>query len=159
VNDAWLRREIAKGVAGLLALRLDGAPAADSATKTADIWLVAMTKGRDWDEKKDAVRIRKAFETLFATCERWPAPALLLRELQARPPELRLPKPKRTDRQIKTGNEALDQLLATMKGKARTNSALKTDRQFEDSRRQAMASAVEMQNTASQTTYMEQQNR
>lgn len=158
MNDAWLRREIAKGVAGLLALRLDGAPAADSATKTADIWLVAVTKGRDWDEEKDAVRIRKAFETLFATCERWPAPAQLLRELQARPPELRLPKPRRTDKQIKTGNEALDHLVATMKGRVRTTSALKTDRQFEDSRRLAMASAAQMQNEASQSTHMEVRN-
>lgn len=158
MNDAWLRREIAKGVAGLLALRLDGAPAADSATKTADIWLVAMTKGRDWDEGKDAGRIRKAFETLFATCERWPAPALLLRELQTRPPELRLPKPRRTDKQIKTGNEALDHLLATIKGRVRTNSALKTTRQFEDTRRQAMASATEMHKEASQPTFTEEQN-
>lgn len=157
MNDAWLRREIAKGVAGLLALRLDGAPAADSATKTADIWLVAMTKGRDWEEGKDAGRIRKAFETLFATCERWPAPAQLLRELQTRPPELRLPKPRRTDKQIKTGNAALDHLVATMKGRAHTNSALKTNRQFEDSRRQAMASTLEMQNEAPQPTFMEEQ--
>lgn len=157
MGNGWLKREIAKGVTGLLALRLDGAPAADAATKTADIWLVAMTKGREWNEERDASRIAKAFETLFANCERWPPPALLLRELPTQPVEQHYIKQKRTEEQIRTGNEALDQLMAGMKRRANPDAALKSDNEIEESKKQAMAAFAELQGKASKPTDMEQQ--
>jgi len=155
MDDAWLKREIAAGVSGLIALRLDGAPAADSAIKTAEIWLIAMTKGRGWDEARDVVRIRKAFETLFATCERWPAPAQLLRELPVEQQEERISKPKRTEKQIQTGNAALDQMMVTMKRRANPGAALKTDHQIEEAKKQAVAALVELQHTTSRPMNMD----
>ena len=155
MDSGWLKREIAKGVTGLLALRLDGAPAADAATKTADIWLVAMTKGREWNEKQDASRIAKAFETLFANCERWPPPALLLRELPIQPVEQRYIKQERTEKQIQTGNEALDQIMAGMKRRANPGAALKTDDEIEDSKKQAFEALAELANQGTQQTSME----
>ena len=156
MSNGWLKREIAKGVTGLLALRLDGAPAADAATKTADIWLVAMTKGREWNEDRDASRIAKAFESLFANCERWPPPALLLRELPIQPVEQRYIKQQRTEEQIRTGNEALDQLMAGMKRRANPGAALKTDNEIQESKKQAMAAFAELQAKASKPMNMEQ---
>lgn len=156
MDNSWLKREIAKGVTGLLALRLDGAPAADAATKTADIWLVAMTKGREWNEDQDALRIAKAFETLFANCERWPPPALLLRELPIHPVERRYIRQKRTEEQIRTGNKALDELTARMKRRADPGTALKTDSEIQESRKQAMAAFAELQDRASKPMNMEQ---
>lgn len=155
MDNSWLKREIAKGVTGLLALRLDGAPAADAATKTADIWLVAMTKGREWNEKQDASRIAKAFETLFANCERWPPPALLLRELPIQPVEQRYIKQERTEKQIQTGNEALDQIMAGMKRRANPGAALKTDDEIEDSKKLAFEALAELANQGTQQTSME----
>lgn len=155
MNNSWLKREIAKGVTGLLALRLDGAPAADAATKTADIWLVAMTKGREWDEKQDAPRIAKAFETLFANCERWPPPALLLRELPIQPVEQRYIKQQRTEKQIQTGNKALDQIMSGMKRRSNPGAALKTDNEIEDSKKQALAVLAELAIQGNQQTSME----
>ncbi|MFJ3469078.1 hypothetical protein [Pseudomonas sp. NPDC090201] len=156
MHEAWLKREIAAGVSGLLALRLDGSPAADAMVKTAEIWLIAMTKGREWKEEQDSVRIRKAFETLFATCERWPPPALLLRELPVQPVEQRQIKHKRTEEQIRTGNKALDQITAGMKRRANPDAALKTDNQIEETKRQAMAALAELQDRANKPMNMEQ---
>ncbi|MEX5342993.1 hypothetical protein [Pseudomonas sp. I2] len=141
----WLEREVASGLMGLIALRLDGAPAADTVSSTLDIWLVALTKGREWEEHIDAARIRKAFEVLFATCERWPAPARLLRELPPRTPALALPKPKRTEEQIKTGNAALDGIISGMRRGARANTAQKTDRQLDTAKQEAEALLQELQ--------------
>lgn len=154
--EAWLRREIANGVSGLLVLRLDGSPAADATIKTAEIWLIAMTKGREWKEERDAVRIRKAFETLFATCERWPAPAQLLRELPVEQQQERISKPKRTDKQIQTGNAALDQIMAGMKRRANPDAALKTDNEIEETKKQALAALAELESRASQQMKMEE---
>ncbi len=113
--DKWLEREVAQGLMGLIALRLDGAPAADSVTQTMDIWLVALTRGRCWEEEHDAVRLQHAFSTLFATCDRWPAPARLLRELPARKGVPVLAKPVLTDEQRMNGRKKLGELIASLK--------------------------------------------
>lgn len=89
--NKWLEREFARGLQGLVALRLSGAPAEDSITLTLDVWLAAVSGlARGWHEHLDAPRIRKAFATLYRTCERWPAPRHFLDCLDARspPPEL-----------------------------------------------------------------------
>ncbi|SDI84199.1 hypothetical protein SAMN05216588_12631 [Pseudomonas flavescens] len=113
--DKWLEREVAQGLMGLIALRLDGAPAADSVTQTMDIWLVALSKGRYWEEEQDAERFKQAFSTLFATCDRWPAPARLLREMPARKGLPALPKPELTDTQRTNGRRQLADLIASLK--------------------------------------------
>lgn len=96
----WLERELARGLQGLVALRLNGAPAEDSITLTLDVWLAAVSgMARGWHEHLDAPRIRKAFATLYRTCERWPAPGQLLGCLEHRPVPAALPVPAVTEEQ------------------------------------------------------------
>lgn len=154
----WLEREVASGLMGLIALRLDGAPAADTVSATLDIWLVALSKGREWDEQEDAVRIQKAFEVLFASCERWPAPARLLRELPSREPVKSLPKPKRSDKQIETGNAALDGIVAGIRRGTRARQT-KTERQIDADKVGAEAVFDHLQREALISKTMEQTNK
>jgi hypothetical protein len=113
--DDWFERELVSGLSGLVALRLDGAPAADAITLTLDIWLVALKKSQRWDEHQDTTRIRSAFETLFASCERWPAPARLIRELPARIESSASPKPTLTDEQRANGRQKISEILNGLK--------------------------------------------
>ena len=92
--EKWLEREIARGLQGLIALRLTGAPADDSVTLTLDVWLAAIeSQAVTWNEQLDAERVRRAFRTLYRLCDRWPAPKLFLDNLGNRdpptPPEAR----------------------------------------------------------------------
>ncbi|MCS5516183.1 hypothetical protein NWF32_17075 [Pseudomonas qingdaonensis] len=112
-------------------------------------------QGQQTEEHVDAPRIRKAFETLFATCERWPAPAQLLREMPAPELPLQIEKQKRTNKQIQTGNAALDQLTARLKRRANPDAALKSDEQIEDSKKQALGALAELASRATQQTNMD----
>ncbi|ODB37729.1 hypothetical protein A9L43_22435 [Pseudomonas mosselii] len=158
--EKWFERAIVAGFQGLVALRLDGAPAADAVTKTLDIWLIALTKNREWDEAQDTARIRETFETLFSSCEKWPSPARFLRDLKPRELPPGLPKPERTDEQLKTGNVALDGIVARLRGRvaAQRVTILKTNRQFEYSRQAAGLIATAEQQRADQQTNTEQHN-
>jgi hypothetical protein len=113
--DDWLQREVIAGLMGLVALRLDGAPAADAVTHTLDVWIVALRKAQRWDEKTDAVRIRSGFEALFATCERWPVPATLIREIPVRPSLQAAPKPVITDQQRANGRMRINEIIDALK--------------------------------------------
>lgn len=113
--DDWLQREVIAGLMGLVALRLDGAPAADAVTHTLDVWMVALRKAQRWDEKTDAVRIRSAFEALFASCERWPAPATLIRAIPGRPSLQAPPKPALTDLQRANGRMRISEIIDALK--------------------------------------------
>jgi hypothetical protein len=86
---AWLMNEIADGLSALVALRLDGGPAHDSAVMTAKTWAVAfMAQPRLWDCQRDAPRVRAAFATLAGQVTRWPTPRQLLDALPPVPPPL-----------------------------------------------------------------------
>ena len=92
--EKWLEREIARGLQGLIALRLAGAPADDSVTLTLDVWLAAIEcQAVTWNEQADAERIRRAFRTLYRICERWPPPKVFLDNLGNRDPPPALPPP------------------------------------------------------------------
>lgn len=94
VVKKWLEREVARGLQGLIALRLPGAPADDSVTMTLDIWCAALdSQTVAWSEELDAQRIKSAFLTLYRICDRWPAPKHLLDNLGNRdpPPALAAP--------------------------------------------------------------------
>ncbi len=53
---------------------MDRTPATDLIPGTVRAWHEAVTTGRDWDQGRDAPRIRAAFVTLAQTRESWPAP-------------------------------------------------------------------------------------
>ena len=54
-------------------------------------WAETLAAGRDWDEDRDAPRIRAAFRTLAERCRRWPAPADFFDALpRIEPPRVRL---------------------------------------------------------------------
>src|SRR3546814_8252080 len=82
-NPNWLNDEIRRGLSRLVCLCLDSAPAVDLVEGTAQAWLTALTRGRAWDEQRDAPRVRAAFDTLLANAQRWP----ILRDLLAAMPE------------------------------------------------------------------------
>lgn len=117
--DDWLKREVVAGLMGLVALRLDGAPPGDAITHTLEVWLLALWKRQRWSEEQDAERIRSAFASLFANCERWPAPATLLQEMQPRFEKPALPRPALTDEQRAEGRKRVDQILNGLKQRNR----------------------------------------
>lgn len=113
--EKWLEREIARGLQGLIALRLIGAPADDSVTLTLDIWLTALdSMSVLWDEQQDAERIRRAFRTLYRICDRWPAPKLFLDNLGNRDPPKALPPPRITPEEMKRNKQRVNDLIARL---------------------------------------------
>ena len=110
--EKWLEREIARGLQGLIALRLTGAPADDSVTLTLDVWLVAMESlSVHWNEQLDAERVRRAFRTLYRICDRWPPPKLFLDNLGNRDPPPALPPPQISEEQRKKNVAQLRELM------------------------------------------------
>jgi len=112
VVEKWLEREIARGLQGLIALRLTGAPADDSVTLTLDVWLAAIESlSVNWNEQLDAERVRRAFRTLYRICDRWPAPKLFLDNLGNRDPPKALPPPQISEEQRKKNVALLRELM------------------------------------------------
>lgn len=155
--EKWFERAIVAGFQGLITLRLDGAPPADAVNLTLDIWLVALTKNRKWDEAEDAERIRETFESLFASCERWPSPARFMRDLKPRKLPPGLPKPERSQAQVERGQASLKEIVDALKGRVRaqTVTSLKTGTQIEYTRQHAGQVAAKLQDT--EPMNMEQQ--
>lgn len=120
MTSRWLEREFARGLQGLVALRLSGAPAEDSITLTLDVWLAAVSGlARGWHEHLDAPRIRKAFATLYRTCERWPAPAQFLNCLEHRAPPPALPAPAMTEEQRQKNLQRIQHIKQQLRNKVR----------------------------------------
>ena len=118
--EKWLEREIARGLQGLIALRLAGAPADDSVTLTLDVWLAAIEcQAVTWNEQADAERIRRAFRTLYRICDRWPPPKVFLDNLGNRDPPPALPPPPISKEERKK-NVARIQEIMKMLGRAKS---------------------------------------
>lgn len=123
--EKWLEREIARGLQGLLALRLTGAPADDSVTLTLDIWLAALElHAVTWSERLDAERIRQAFRALYRACERWPAPKHLLDNLGNRDPPPSLPAPQMSTAQRQQNSAKLREITAMLAERKSMQSAI-----------------------------------
>ena len=110
----WFRREIADGLSALYALMLDGHPAADILSRTADVWETALWKGRAWDADLDPPRLREAFRRLAASAQRWPHPAQLIDRLPQRRPQRALPAPQISDEQRQANIRKLRSLARTI---------------------------------------------
>jgi hypothetical protein len=91
----WLEQRVIEGIQGLLVMRLEGAPAADTINATVDMWLEAlMACGTTWQEDLDAARVTEAFRQLTHRREQWPPPRTLLNVMPARAPQQALPPPR-----------------------------------------------------------------
>lgn len=113
--EKWLEREIARGLQGLIALRLSGAPADDSVTLTLDVWLAAIESlSVNWNEQLDAERVRRAFRTLYRICDRWPPPKVFLDNLGNRDPPPALPPPPISEEQRKKNVALLRELMTKL---------------------------------------------
>lgn len=80
----WVTREIITGIQKLSCLGLDREPAAELAEGTVAAWVEAVTLGKEWDERLDATRFRKAFTILAQTSSMWPTPKAFLEAMPAR---------------------------------------------------------------------------
>ena len=113
--EKWLEREIARGLQGLIALRLAGAPADDSVTLTLDVWLAAIEcQAVTWNEQADAERIRRAFRTLYRICDRWPPPKVFLDNLGNRDPPPALPPPPISNEERKKNVARIQEIMKTL---------------------------------------------
>lgn len=95
----WFRVCIGDGLQRLYALRLDGTPAAETITLTAQAWAESLWQcGIAWDQEQDPPRLEAAFNAVARNALRWPGPALLRQHLpsRARPGAKRLPDPRHT---------------------------------------------------------------
>ena len=113
--EKWLEREIARGLQGLIALRLSGAPADDSVTLTLDVWLAAIESlSVNWNEQLDAERVRRAFRTLYRICDRWPPPKVFLDNLGNRDPPPALPPPPISKEERKKNVARIQEIMKTL---------------------------------------------
>lgn len=114
----WIEREVSRGLQGLIALRLPGAPGADTVAMTLDVWLAALgPRAAGWQESPDAARIRQAFGELFRRCTAWPAPRDLLDALPARAPPQALPPPPMTPEQRARNRARVAELIDALNRK------------------------------------------
>jgi hypothetical protein len=75
MRPEWLKKSVIKGLQGMLMLRLQGSPSGDTIESLANAWLAVLASlPHTWDQARDEPRIRRAFLTMAANCERWPAP-------------------------------------------------------------------------------------
>lgn len=108
----WIEREVARGLQGLIALRLSGAPGEDAVVLTLDIWLAALAQRvSGWTEELDAPRIQAAFRALYSQCTQWPTPRQLLDAVPPRAPAPALPAPQLTPEQRARNRARLDALM------------------------------------------------
>lgn len=113
--EKWLEREIARGLQGLLALRLIGSPAEDSIELTLDVWLAAIESlSVNWNEQLDAERVRRAFRTLYRICDRWPPPKLFMDHMGHRDQQMALPPPPCSPEERMRNRARLREMIASL---------------------------------------------
>lgn len=118
-DNSWLNEAIAQGLMGLVALRLPNTPPEEVIVKTAKIWVLALTKGcgGQWVEDEDRWRIEKAFVRLYADCEFFPSPKMLIERLPKRKqPEVFMLERKVTDEERLRTQQMCKKMMAILKG-------------------------------------------
>lgn len=113
----WFADAIVDGLMGLHVLSLDRRPPADQIDYTAQVWIESLWPLKEWDEELDAERIRAAFARLVRDCDRWPAPIDFRRALPERPPQPRLPAPKRTESERKAARKRIQSMIEEALGR------------------------------------------
>jgi hypothetical protein len=103
----WFDKRIRRGLAALMALRMEAHPPADAVEATAKVWVQALWPGRLWDETLDADRIGEAFRQIALHETRWPTPAVFLRYLPARKLPQALPPPALSEEQMERARAVL----------------------------------------------------
>lgn len=118
--DDWIVREVSGGIARLLTLSLDRAPAIDTIKGTVHTWCESISEGRVWDEQRDAWRFQAAFRRLAREATRWPTPSQFLTMLPAARAQRALAKPKPNPEVAKAAiDEALEILRTVPKDEQR----------------------------------------
>ena len=117
VPAPWFAKRIRRGLAALVALRLEGHPAADMVEATAQVWVQALWPGRVWEEAADSGRIGETFRQITLHETRWPAPAVFLRYLPARAPLAALPAPKLSAAEKEANKARLQKMLDELAGR------------------------------------------
>lgn len=118
-SDHWLLDEIKAGIKRLNTLVLDQHPPSDAINATAAVWYDTIRRRGSWT--RDATpRFRAAFDTLCATCRRWPAPADLLaslpRTITTAPTDRRLMSDTGRERGMRALSEIASQLKIAPRG-------------------------------------------
>ncbi len=122
-NPKWLNVSIAQGLAGLVLLRLPNTPPEDMIKATAKVWVTALTTVKlygGWNEVEDKWRIESAFTRLYAECDRFPSPKMLIERLPKRK-VLELPEPQITKEQQEINRQRIAALIRTVRGKTTIN--------------------------------------
>lgn len=102
-NKNWLNATIAQGLGGLVLLRLPNQPPEELIKQTAKVWVIALESVKlygGWNEEDDKWRIEKGFQCLYAECDRFPAPKMLIERMPKRKAVEALPAPALSDEQV-----------------------------------------------------------
>jgi len=90
-GDDWLKQEIGAGLARLIVLKRNGAPAADTILVTASEFERFLVKRNQTIREIDQPRIREGFEQLISSFDGWPEPKDLYANMPRRPERKNLP--------------------------------------------------------------------
>lgn len=109
----WLKKEIAQGFTMLAALNLKGRPATADLKPVAILWLKILSR-QQWQFKRDAPRVRSAFEKLAAESNEWPNPADFTRALPPVPVKL-VPRLETKHTATKYGRQMAQEIIGRLK--------------------------------------------
>lgn len=92
----WFHNRVVEGLQFLLALGLEGTPAAEVIRLTATAWVHALWEAAPvaWQEAPDSGRLYRAFNDLAVKSHRWPSPKAVLEHMRPRPEAAALPPPR-----------------------------------------------------------------
>ena len=117
VNNA-----LSDGLQRTLAMRLSGHPPADAADGMFQAWVAAFDAlPLAWDDSRDVPRICTAFARLWADCDKWPAPKMLIERLPPIPEPLKLEakRPPLTPEQLAAHNRRMAAIIGSLSAKTR----------------------------------------